>query len=354
MSSIGVIVRRAVASTPFLLIAAWCFRTMDIEKLISNQQPFVESGVIEWDGGKIPILDRFHNVDFLDRLFRGTTVTFSPGTIGYDSISSWQTFSFLVDLGPVYTIWILESYRVRSGYTSAYFPTFFSLAGQVLGMGLVAPLFYFLCFTFGPTASDFARSPVRDRTVVHDHSGLLLPIVVLFHTSEVFAMFLAPEPTTRHYWTWAWQLAPLWIGVSNVLFTRIARPVLSEHTVPISPRPLLPVLGLISAGVWVYTLLFSPYSITAIFLPVPEVQSKFVPHVRKAFQADELALFSSSFLWLAYSFFDLRASGLATNKWLYSIALLSALIPCIGPGASFIAGWYLKEKVLLTRRVNPA
>lgn len=120
MESIGVKARRAVASVPFLFIAAWCFRNMDIDKLVVNQQPFVESGVIEWEGGKVAILDHFHKVDFLDQAWRGTTATFSPSTLGYDSIAWWQVFSFLVDLGPVYALWILESYRTGSAYTPAY------------------------------------------------------------------------------------------------------------------------------------------------------------------------------------------------------------------------------------------
>lgn len=120
MASEGFKAQRAAAALPFLLIAAWCFRTMDLEKLVKNQQPFADSGVIEWDGGKIAILDHFHNVDFLDQLWRGTTATFSPSTLGYDSVSWWQTFGFLVDLGPVYAIWILESYRPANAWTPVY------------------------------------------------------------------------------------------------------------------------------------------------------------------------------------------------------------------------------------------
>ncbi|EMR70598.1 putative fad binding domain protein [Eutypa lata UCREL1] len=225
MASAGVKARRAAASVPFLLIAAWCFRTMDIDKLVLNQQPFVDSGVIEWDGGKVTILDHFHHVDILDTIWRGTMATFSPSTFGYDSIASWQMFSFLTDLGPVYAVWILESYRPANAWTPAYFPTFFSLAGQLLGLGSVAPFFYFLCFAFGPTASELSRSPVQNRTVRQGVSGLLLPIVFLFHTAEVFAMFLAPEYTTRHFWTWAWQLSPFWIGITHLVLSKtIARP----------------------------------------------------------------------------------------------------------------------------------
>ncbi|KAI0886269.1 uncharacterized protein GGS22DRAFT_179182 [Annulohypoxylon maeteangense] len=310
-------VQRAITSMPFIGIAIWCFRMMDIEKIMTNQQPFVDSGIIEWEGGRVRILDHFHNVDFLDQAWRGTMGTFSPSTFGYDPVAWWQMFSFLTDLGPLYALWILESCRARSSYTPAYIPTIFSLLGQFTGLGSVAPIFYFLCFTSGPTASDLARMPVRNRTVRHEHVGVLLLVVLLFHTSQVFGMFLSPELTTRHFWTWAWQLAPFWIGVGNVLLTAISKPLLRKSISLTSENFILLVLGLISAGVWGYTLLYSPYPLPTLFLPALESQSEFVAHCRKALQADHLAVFASSLLWLIYSFYDLYSAGMLGGEWLY-------------------------------------
>lgn len=111
---------RAVLGLPFLGLAVLCFLVMDVEKVLAHQQPFLESEKIEFDGQSIPILKHFYYFDFLDMLWRGTTVTFSPSTLGYDSISSWQMFSFLHDLGPVYAVWFLESYRAENCFTPAY------------------------------------------------------------------------------------------------------------------------------------------------------------------------------------------------------------------------------------------
>ncbi|OTA95932.1 hypothetical protein M434DRAFT_9400 [Hypoxylon sp. CO27-5] len=346
MASKGARIGRAVAAAPFLLISVWCARVMDINKLVANQQPFADSGVIEWDGGKVKILDHFHNVDLLDQIWRGSMATFSPSTFGYDDVAWWQMFTFLVDLAPVFAVWILESCRAGSAYTPAFFPTIFAVAGQLLGLGPVAPIFYFLCFTFGPTASDLARSSVQDRTVRRENSQLLLLVVLLFHTFEVFAIFLSPEFTTRHFWTWAWQLSPLWIGVGNVVLSTIAKPLLPKTHTLASPKLLLAVLGSISAGVWVCTLLYSPYPLSTLFIPLAEPQSEFVAHCRTALQADHLGVFSSSLLWLVYSFFDLHNAGLLGNDWLYKVALLPVITTFSGPGAAFAFGWYLREKAL--------
>lgn len=114
---------RAAASVPFLAIAVWCARAMDIRKIVEYQQPFVDSGVIAWEGGRrrVAILDHFHGVDLLDqKIWRGTMATFAPSTFGFDSVAAWQMFSFLTDLGPVYAVWVLESYRPAHAYTPAY------------------------------------------------------------------------------------------------------------------------------------------------------------------------------------------------------------------------------------------
>ncbi|KAI2780898.1 hypothetical protein F4815DRAFT_104957 [Daldinia loculata] len=345
MASAGTRLRRAVVSVPFLFIAALCLRIMDPSTIVAFQQPFADSGVIEWDGGKIPIIDNFHGIHFLDNIFRGGMATFSASTFGYDPMAWWQIFSFLTDLGPVYAIWILESYRVGYAYTPAYFPTVFTVAGQFLGIGPVAPIFYFLSLTFGPTASDLARLPARDRGVWNRGNGLVFLLIFLFHTSEVFAMCLAPELTTRHYWTWAWQMSPLYIGLANVLLSGLTKPLLSKLSF-VSPKSLLAVAGIISAGVWGYTLLSSPYSLATIFIPTSEVPSEFIPFVQKIFQADHLSFFTSSFLWLIYSFLDLNSVGIIGTSWLYCIPLLPVSIGLVGPASTFTLFWYIRERAL--------
>lgn len=111
---------RFLLGLPLLGLAALCILAMDPEKLTAHQQPSLESGKIEFGDTSITILKRFYHFEFLDNIWRGATVTFSPSTLGYDSISSWQMFSFLHDLGPVYAVWFLESCRVGNRFTPAY------------------------------------------------------------------------------------------------------------------------------------------------------------------------------------------------------------------------------------------
>jgi hypothetical protein len=112
--------RGALIASPFVGLSILCLIAIDTPKMMRHQQPYLESRKIEWSGGSIPINPRFHYVGFLDEMWRGTTVTFSPSTLGYDRISSWQMFSFLNDLGPLYATWFLESSRPGNAGSPAY------------------------------------------------------------------------------------------------------------------------------------------------------------------------------------------------------------------------------------------
>ncbi|OTA92374.1 hypothetical protein M434DRAFT_31891 [Hypoxylon sp. CO27-5] len=348
MASFKVRALRAASAVPFLFIAAWAFQTMDGEKIGILSKPFVDSGLIEWEGGKVNIIYPFHHVDFLDKLFVGITPAFAVSTFAWDSVAWWQVFSFLVDLGPLYALWILESHRASSTWTPAYFPTVFSLVAQIIGIGPVAPLYYFLYITFGPTVSDLGRASSRNLTVWNRSRIPLLLIILLFHTAMVFAMLFSPDMADRHFWTWAWQLAPFWIGLFNVIIDQFLGLLRSNRRLFASPKFLLLVLGQISSGAWVYILLSSPYSLSTIFIPEAALQSEFLPHIRKVLQADELAAFTSTFLWLTYSYFDLYSAGLMGDEWLFKAASLPVITLICGPGTAFIVGWYMREMALVS------
>lgn len=90
---------------------------MDIITLIKKYPQPAPSGSIEWASGKVPILDKFHLLSFLDVPIRDVTVGFAPSSFGYDSVSRWQMMNFLMDVGVFYMVWGFESlrYGVKSG-----------------------------------------------------------------------------------------------------------------------------------------------------------------------------------------------------------------------------------------------
>lgn len=113
-------VLRAALGLPFIGLAILCLGDMDIDKLVAQEQPFLEVGRIAWDDGSMPIFDRFYNIPFIDDMWRGITVTFSASYVPLNAIGWWQLFSFLNDLGPMYSVWLLESCRAGNSWTPVY------------------------------------------------------------------------------------------------------------------------------------------------------------------------------------------------------------------------------------------
>lgn len=224
-------------------------------------------------------------------------------------------------------------------------PTVFAFAGQLLGLGNTAPIFYFLCITFGPSASDLRRSPSK-RKLIPEESAALLPLLLVLHTFEVFKAYLALEPTTRHYWTWAWQMTPVWVGIVNFVLAETLGRTSLRATKHGPPKVLLGTMCLVSSGVWLYTLTHCGYSLSTIFLPEKAAQHDFVGHMRRALQFDEISVFTSSFLWLAYLLWDVNSAGLVGDDWTIKAATLPFLIAAVGPGSAFALGWLWRENLL--------
>ncbi|KAK4182974.1 hypothetical protein QBC35DRAFT_456759 [Podospora australis] len=347
-SSITTKVGRAVTAAPFLALAAFCWTKMDIPKLTAYQDQILKDnqGTIKWGNESLSVLERFFGVQALDETWRGPSVTFSPSSLGYDAISWWQMISFLTDLGPVYIVWFLESARVGNAWTPAYFATFFAFAAQLVGIGSAAPVFYFLCLTFGPRVAEL-MSVSTDKLstskiqLQHKYISLLLPLVLVLHNFEVFAAYLSPDPAARHYWVWAWQMSPLWIGLVNSVLAQI----LPTSMFAAGPRALLAAACSISAGVWISVLLNSPYSLPEIFLPSLQEQADLVAHTRQALQYDEICVFSASFLWLGYQFVDLYRAGRMDDLFKV-VAVFPIVLVTAGPGVTLAVGWYLREQKL--------
>lgn len=113
-------VARAALATPFIGLAVICLATMDTNKLIAQQQPFLNTGSVDFNGKSMLIFDKFYGVSIFDEMWRGITVTFANSYLPLDTIGWWQLFSFLHDLGPMYSVWLLESCRGGNVRTPAY------------------------------------------------------------------------------------------------------------------------------------------------------------------------------------------------------------------------------------------
>lgn len=348
---------RGVLASPFLAIAIACYVIMNTSKMEQLWQPFLDSSKISWNGGSIPILTTFYHNEFLDSTWRPFTVLFSPAALGYDPVSWWLSFSFMHNLAPLHGIWIAESYRLSNRSSPAHWPTIFTVLGNFIGTGTATPLFYFLCFTFGPTAEDVLREQPRGRART---TPFILPLMLLFYTSGTCIAHLAPSLETRHYFTWTWQFLPLWVGLGNILLTRTlprTEPMLlaSDPSSRLKRyfRQLqrdemqLGVLAGIAGGVWLWMIYSAPYSLAEILFP-PKTQGGnrwidqqgFTAHARLVLQIDNLCAFAASFLWFGYQRAETYWRGDGRGSLPHALLILLPLITiALGPGVSVLLLW---------------
>jgi hypothetical protein len=181
--------------------------------------------------------------------------------------------------------------------------------------------------------------------------------LALFSYLPVLLMFLGPSPSIRHLWAWVWQMFPPLVSVGQWIRTRMYveestlsdqdQGKISEHDSSIIRSTIL-AFATISAGVWIYMLLNSPYSLTTKFIPqnLSVINSNFVATMRRHFQISHLSALGSSLMWLVYLFADLKNADLVQQRWTFLLSTGTLITLCLGPGCTLAAGWYWREEIL--------
>jgi hypothetical protein len=181
--------------------------------------------------------------------------------------------------------------------------------------------------------------------------------LALFSYLPVLLMFLGPSPSIRHLWAWVWQMFPPLVSVGQWIRTRMYveestlsdqdQGKISEHDSSII-RPTILAFATISAGVWIYMLLNSPYSLTTTFIPqnLSVINSNFVATMRRHFQISHLSALGSSLMWLVYLFADLKNADLVQQRWTFLLTTGALITLFLGPGCTLAAGWYWREEIL--------
>ena len=236
-------------------------------------------------------------------------------------------------------------------------PVLFGLFAQVFGLGIIAPLYFFLHYTNSPLSR---RSYPKTQNINAHFSRAVFLTLCLFSYLPISLMFFGPSPSIRHRWTWAWQMFPLWVSVARWIRTRIS--AFSSKTEPPANmqesenssndnniiRATISTFAAVSAGVWMYTLLNSPYPLAVIFIPkdTSNTELTFVSLMRRHFQVSRLSAFGSALMWLVYLFADLKSADLVQQSWIFLLSMGGLTTLCFGPGVTIAAGWYWREEIL--------
>ncbi|EKV12627.1 Monooxygenase, FAD-binding [Penicillium digitatum] len=351
---------RALWGMPFVACIAISSGTMGVilAKVQQLMIPYLVQGT--WSSSNGEVLDIrkvVYHIPFLDNLLRPLILCFLPSISGSDLQSRAQMISFLADVGAVYGIWKLESYRKANGWSEVAVPISMSLAFQIKGIGLLAPIYYLLEYVRTPLSKLLPKSL---REIEPAGSISLLAAMSIGHYLTTLASFVAPTLDSRRWWNAMWQIFPITVPLLQVPFALLgkkfwpstkASPKEKSQNSMTSTRIAYGGFALISALSFIYARHSAPADASLISIFWPGLRGHLLPvtsfqeGIARALQYDQVTSMASGFFWLALRFREIKQSG-GSFSWLKAIGALVATTSTFGPGTAFALGWGWREELL--------
>ncbi|KAL1842350.1 hypothetical protein VTJ49DRAFT_5518 [Mycothermus thermophilus] len=362
---------RMLFALPLLALVFIAGSVMDATPVGHLAAAVRDGGVIPSIRDHVPILRSFYHIPSFDDFLALVNTFFYPSMFGTDPAARRQMISFITDGAVLQTIWHFESARRASLLTPMQLPNFFSLLGQVLGLGVVAPVYCFLHYLLTPVELFSALDRRLTNTRV---SYASLPAVLLAYLLPFYALCFWPNLVGRQCWLFLWQLYPVWLalvrwGVSKVCLKetmdmdKIQRPLKDLNVM----KGYVGGVSVLAAGVWWWAVLGGMQQAGGLAAVLTSVWNTFVPHGLPSWSVGSFERFASEFLrwdqvfafgshlaWLAYLFWDMRKVGMLGEGMLKTVILGAVLVPLVGPGATLGIGWLFREHILATRRHKDA
>jgi hypothetical protein len=237
----------------------------------------------------------------------------------------------------------------------------FTFLGQLSGIGIVSPIYYFLFYITTPIEKLQASDMRLGRM---NHALAILPALILTYYVPAYSMFGWSTLSGRESWLFLWQMFPIWISLTTVILPSFIPDTTIRDRFE-APNRDLPVirytigaLAGMSSIVWLVTcvIALSEHGIRAVFVPqsLPGQATGFIAFTREFLKWDEIFLFGNTFLWLGYLFWDLKHAGMLKTSWIQLLTSLASSVLVLGPGATAGMGWLWRESILVSTRHKDA
>ncbi|KAJ5923722.1 hypothetical protein N7454_008967 [Penicillium verhagenii] len=360
-SNNGALWKRGLWATPLLGWYAAANITMGSAKagFMPHLISIIRKGAWTFGSGEtLSLTAPLYKVPILDRTFSALITCFLPSISGSDAVSNSQMVSFLADVGPVYAIWLLESYRQGSAGLDMILAVTAGMAFQLKGIGKIAPLYLAMEYIRSPPSSP--KEDNRDIKAIALKS--FLPAMVAGYYLPTFAMFFAPTVESRRSYNAIWQLFPLVVPLLQVPVCLLARKprskterkekkTRSHKKNMIWTRITYGSLAAISGLSFIYARWSAPSgsTMTRIFLPGlfehSQPVSSFSQGIALFLKYDEIFSLGAGLYWMGLRFRELQQSGVPVSWW-KSVGALVGTTVTLGPGAALALGWGWREEAL--------
>ncbi|KAJ3549578.1 hypothetical protein NM208_g436 [Fusarium decemcellulare] len=277
-----------------------------------------------------PIAPEFYRIPILDEIFAHITVAFAQLQFFTDQKAYWHSLVFLTDFAGMYAVGLIESYRPANKFPALRFPVIYMFLSQLLGIGFLAPIYFYLFYVFTPAYKLTTPSLHLPGSAP---CMALLPTIVLAYFSSHFPSYFHPSLEARNWWNWIWQLFPIWGSFTMLALSKVIaamgkqppntnNPDSSDQELRIL-RVTVYAIALVSTVTWWCTFSNLEVPISEIFVPQYFVKSPQAPDVclRTILQYDYICTYTAGILWLAYHFSDLEKAGVCNIPWIRGLCV---------------------------------
>ncbi|KAK4176461.1 Neuroligin-4, X-linked [Triangularia setosa] len=347
--------KRAVLGLPLLLLACLAFYIMNIGLPDQAAKEQRDGGFLTVGNTTVPILRSFYGLGGFDDTVAWVNMIFVPGMYGVSPEGRRHMITFLLEGVPFFTIWLLESTRRANALTILQLPNLFLTLCQLLGVGIIAPLYLYLHYILSPVENFAARDKRLTNT---RQSYATLPAILLAYLIPLIGLLFSPNLKQRQSWLFIWQPFPVWVSLATFALSRLFKDTVSGDKISNTAKDL-PVLrgyvGLASllaaaAHIWGKAGGYD-YAGMGLFLPggIPRRYGDLTEFAVHFLRWDYLFGLGTHVVWLGYLFGDLAKARMLKEGWGNVMAVVVVGVLTVGPGATVGGAWLFREEVLARR-----
>jgi len=178
----------------------------------------------------------------------------------------------------------------------------------------------------------------------------------------LFQSYLLPDRLQGHAWMQIWRFFPIWLSLAQWLISKFWEDTIDADKVSAPKRDVstirytIAVPAAMSTLAWLWTVLKTPTSLYALFIPQHLVYTVTDAH---SFTADiaqwNLLLFvASTYLWLFYFAWDAKHAGMLGKSWSELVATMTLITVILGPGGAVGLAYLYREYIITEKRHRAA
>lgn len=284
-----------------------------------------------------------------------------PVALDLNSLEESWTIRLLADLVPLQLIWAIESVRRGNVKTlPSYGPFLVGGLSQILGLGVVGPLYNFVHYVQSPQEKYRAKD---NRMVPLGDAKVLLPAIGLGYIAPTLALFLPLSTGAHQIAVRIWQLFPVWTTIAH----RVLKATVTDTTkrdrieAPTKDLPLLRraylLVGCACGAIYTRLNFTSPGSwrrswqeaLTSVTHPTTSGSGA----ASQILAPNHVVALGSSLVWVLLNFRDLKKASKTKLSWVEPVAGLLTTAVLFGPGAALCFGWYWRESIMAADMPSP-